>query len=446
MLKILNLKKKYLLNINTPENEGNYIRTTRYYLPTNKEWFNSIYTFNKNKNKLLSTLNNYTIKLIRSYFNMYSRRLEKKIKSRPRNFRTWKRILSSRKIVVSKPELKHTNDKIIITLYIFNRQKFYFIRKINRIVRLSSLKIFLLKKIKVKILKKVNSLKLKKVKKFILLSKNFKNIFKVFREKNIIKNLNLNKLILSKFENNELKIFIDNILNNFIKRYLGKEIFALYFKQIIFFNRFKFKYTYLIPLKKLLEKFYNKKIEFNLVSLKYFYLNSDIFSQIVTNKIKNRKNKLLRVLKSSLRKVKTPILNKKTVYPITTKFLGVQNNIINDNLNYLNDKLNNILDNYFVKKNLIDKNIEQNIINSIKYKIISGIRVQASGRITKRITAARAILKFRYVGTLKNIDSSYKKLSSSVVRGNEKSNLQYTKSKSKTRIGAFGLKSWISGY
>lgn len=442
MLNIFKLKKKNL-NINTLENEGDYIRTTRYYLPANKEWFNSIYTYNKNKNKLLSTLDNYTIKLIRSYFNMYSRILEKKIKSRPRRFRTWKRILSSRKIIVSKPELKHTNDKIIITLYIFNRQKNYFLRKINRIVRLSSLKTFFLKKVKVKILKKVNSLKLKKVKKLLLLSKNLKNIFKVFREKNIIiKNLKLNKF-LSNYENNELKIYVDNILKNFIKRYLKKEIFALYFKQIIFFNRFKFKYTYLIPLKKLLEKFYNKKIEFNLVSLKYFFLNSDIFSQIVTNKIRNRKNKPLRVLKSSLRKIKTPILNKNTVFPISHKFIGIQNNIINDifDSKFLNDKLNNILDCYF-----LEKNIEENIISSIKYKIISGIRVQASGRISKRITAARAILKFRYVGTLKNIDSSYKNLSSSVIRGNEKSNLQYTKSKSKTRIGAFGLKSWISGY
>ena len=52
-------------------------------------------------------------------------------------------------------------------------------------------------------------------------------------------------------------------MKNFIKLFLKKEIFALYYKQIMFFNRYKFKYTYIIPLKKLLEKIYNKKIEFN---------------------------------------------------------------------------------------------------------------------------------------------------------------------------------------
>jgi hypothetical protein len=338
------------------------------------------------------------------------------------------RILSSRKIVVSKPELKHTNDKIIITLYIFNRQKNYFISKINRIVRLNTLRIYLFKG------KAVNKFRIK----FILLSRVYKKMFdNILKEKNLlIKRLNLNKLIFSNYENNFLKIFI--------KLYLKKEVFALYFKQIIFLNRYKFKYTYLIPLKKLLEKFYNKKVEFNLVSLKYFYLNSDIFSQIVRFKIKNRKNKVLRVLKSSLRKVKTPIFNEKLIIREPTKLIGVQNIIINDlnKSNILNDKLNNILNGYFNKNNVdTPENIEENVLSSIKYKNISGIRVQASGRITRRITAARAVLKFRYVGTLKNIDSSYKGLSSTVIRGNQKSNLQYTISKSKTRIGAFGLKS-----
>ena len=71
---------------------------------------------------------------------MYSRSLERKIKSRPRRFRTWMRILSSRKIIVSKPELKHTNDKIIINLYIFNRQNNYYLKKIRKILRLNYLK------------------------------------------------------------------------------------------------------------------------------------------------------------------------------------------------------------------------------------------------------------------------------------------------------------------
>jgi hypothetical protein len=38
------------------------------------------------------------------------------------------------------------------------------------------------------------------------------------------------------------------------------------------------------------------------------------------------------------------------------------------------------------------------------------------------------------------MDSSYKKLSSVILRGHAKSNVQYTVINSKTRSGAFGLK------
>jgi hypothetical protein len=71
--------------------------------------------------------------------------------------------------------------------------------------------------------------------------------------------------------------------------------------------------------------------------------------------------------------------------------------------------------------------------------------MEASGRLTRRYTASRSISKLRYKGNLLNIDSSYRGLSSVLLKGNLKSNLQYTKLKSKTRIGSFGLKGWVSG-
>ncbi len=48
--------------------------------------------------------------------------------------------------------------------------------------------------------------------------------------------------------------------------------------------------------------------------------------------------------------------------------------------------------------------------------------------------------KVSYVGNLLNLDSSYKGLSTILLKGNLDSNLQYTKLNSKTRIGSFGLK------
>ena len=80
------------------------------------------------------------------------------------------------------------------------------------------------------------------------------------------------------------------------------------------------------------------------------------------------------------------------------------------------------------------------MVSNIKYKQISGFRLQAKGRLTRRYTASRSISKTTYAGNLLNMDSSYKRLSSVLLRNNLKSNLQYTKLKSKTRIGSFGIK------
>lgn len=83
-------------------------------------------------------------------------------------------------------------------------------------------------------------------------------------------------------------------------------------------------------------------------------------------------------------------------------------------------------------------------MDSIKNKSITGIRIEAAGRLTRRNTAERSIFKLRYKGNLKNMDSSYKGFSSVLLRGHAKSNVQYTKLKSKRRIGSFGLKGWVS--
>jgi hypothetical protein len=80
----------------------------------------------------------------------------------------------------------------------------------------------------------------------------------------------------------------------------------------------------------------------------------------------------------------------------------------------------------------------------LKYKSIAGARLEAKGRLTRRFTASRSVLKIKWKGSLKNIDSSYKGLSSIMLRGHVKSNIQYSLINSKTRNGAFGLKGWLS--
>ncbi|KAF2647042.1 hypothetical protein K491DRAFT_576175, partial [Lophiostoma macrostomum CBS 122681] len=85
----------------------------------------------------------------------------------------------------------------------------------------------------------------------------------------------------------------------------------------------------------------------------------------------------------------------------------------------------------------INKN---NIVKVIKQQVVSGVRFEASGRLTRRLTAMRSIFKYRYLGSLKNLRSSLNYEASTIVRGHVKSNSQYSIVNSKTRNGTFGLK------
>ena len=90
--------------------------------------------------------------------------------------------------------------------------------------------------------------------------------------------------------------------------------------------------------------------------------------------------------------------------------------------------------------------MKKSIFNKLKYKHVTGFRLEARGRLTRRNTASRSVYKLNYNGNLLNIDSSVLGLSSVILKGNLRSNLQHTKLKSQTKIGSFGLKGWVSGY
>jgi hypothetical protein len=156
----------------------------------------------------------------------------------------------------------------------------------------------------------------------------------------------------------------------------------------------------------LIEKLYNKKVKINIVELKSIHLNSDVFSSAVALKLRERKNKAVRILrKAILQMVRIPDLHTLITF--------------DDNIEEMN---------------------KNNIIKTIKQQIVSGVRFEASGRLTRRLTAMRAVFKYRYAGSLKNIRSSFNNKSSTMLRGYVKSNSQYTLINSKTRNGTFGLK------
>jgi hypothetical protein len=208
----------------------------------------------------------------------------------------------------------------------------------------------------------------------------------------------------------------------------------MYYEKLLFINNNKFNNWFLLGVKSLISNIYKKNIELNIVDLKYLHLNSHNFIQAISKKIKNRKNRLIPILKKAIRLVRIPTIR-----------------LINPSLPSLIEKGGNkegiksgnqvVMMEYSNKKyRYIGKDITSFVIKKTKYNVVNGVKLEVAGRLSKRLTASRSVFKYKEKGSLKNIDSSYKNLSSIISKGYAKPNIQYTNLKSKTRNGAFGLK------
>ena len=225
---------------------------------------------------------------------------------------------------------------------------------------------------------------------------------------------NVNNVVTHLFTNIRNKSLTSyNIpLNNtrLLKKSFKLQESIFYTKESINFEENKFNNTNLkldnLGVNSLMEKLYGKKVIMNITDLKKIDSNSDVFSSAVALKLRDRKNKAVRILrKAILQMAKIPDLHTLITF--------------DDNIKAIN---------------------KNNIINTIQQQIVSGVRFEASGRLTRRLTAMRAVFKYRYAGSLKNIRSSFNGKSSTMLRGHVKSTLQYTLINSKTRNGTFGLK------
>jgi hypothetical protein len=411
VIKKINSDKSYIFD-NT-DSLKHYPSSTRY-------WDSSIYLYNNNNLSLVSNIGKLAIKFIKNYFFLYNKFIERKI--RRKKIYNRRRKLSINRIFLSKGEFKHTNNKVIITLYIYNKQKNNYLLKLKK----RYINKFLINVLSFKSLSSKNNIlsnklillkKLKKIKINGTLGLIDANIFKP-RVVRILRDLNYKKKI-NKFK--VISRYINKFYRKLIKKSLRRLFIYTYYRRLIYVNKSRFNYTYLQYIKNKLQMLFNKNIEFNFINLKYFYLNSNILSESILLKIRKNRRRLMRHLSNLEKKVK--IKKKKIV-------LG---ELINkENLN---------IKKYFYSNRLL----YNNIIKSLKYKHIAGFRLEANGRLNKRYTASRSINKVKYKGNLLNIDSSYKGLSSVLLRNNLNSNLQYTKLNSKTRIGSFGLKGWVSG-
>ena len=132
-------------------------------------------------------------------------------------------------------------------------------------------------------------------------------------------------------------------------------------------------------------------VKMRMTDLKSLHLNSDTFASAVALKLRDRKNKAIRILRKAVNlMVNIPDLHTLITFDNTTESLN-----------------------------------KNNVIDNMKQQVVSGVRFEAAGRLTRRLTAMRAVFKYRYEGTLKNIRSSFNSESATMLRGHLKSNLQH---------------------
>lgn len=561
--------------INKDSNKG--VGDSRHYAPAIKEWSDSIYTFNKNETKNLVNKDNMANDLIKIYFDMDVKSFTSTKSKRMRNF--IKRS-STRKLFVSNSQIKQTNDKAIINLFIFDRSKkkfnkklFYLKNSLNKIVNNKVIKksvnikkhpkilskysvnnknysnllalsynkkkqnlkslffFYFLKwsltafKVHVCILKNGDALVQGNIKHtltnnlVVIYTKNSVNTLYLkpnkFNSKNALLILNslesyktisytymtTNKLkiinevlykylfiLISKSKNNsnslisntiydQYKLYKDIYYKVFIEKYMKEEYLAINYLYKTYVNKTKLD-NLISGLQYILSMVYDKKVELNIINIKYMYLNSDIFTNAISIKLRNKASRVLEILSKSLKLVKIPrktnIVNsisksKVNLVSLSTDkvYKGVNiNELYSIASNYKNklfenskDKISNVLQNMFVghannsklRENYSMFDIHTRILSSLNYKWVTGARLETKGRLTKRFTASRSLFKFNYKGSLKNLNfqnkytnNNYEIPNLHIVRNSVKPNIQYTSTSSKKRTGTFGLKGWIS--
>jgi hypothetical protein len=420
------------------------------YLPSfSKEWKNTIYSYNKNMLKNIPSNDVNINKIIQSYFNLYFKD-HKYVGSRKfillRRRRTF-----LRKIYVSNAEIKHTNNKAIITLFTVNREK------------------KILKRKYLKINKKISQ---NLIRRYLLLYKNnVSNIYDIINNhKDEYKFLSINggnKMTKKGFLNYRLEylnkfiklkdLYLRKIWSVIISKYWRTHLKLLRKYDLMYsLNQYKFNnLTFLPKLSNILNKIIGKKIEYNIINLKSIAYNTDLFTNALALKLKKTRMNYIKSMFSILNRAYLPKINtikertlvkgQKNIdlYLDKYKDLNIISNLNNINLDKLLNNINNTTNTD--KNDTENKKIHNLIYNSIGYKNMGGIRLEVKGRLTKRYRADRSVYSLKWKGGLKNVDSSFKRLSSVLFRGNSKSNTTYTLSQSKRRIGAFAVKGWISG-
>lgn len=414
------------------------------YLPAfSKEWKNIIYSFNKNNLKNLPSNNVNINNIIKGYFNLFFKNRFFLGKTKFVNLRKRRNFL--KRIYTSNPDIKFTSNKAKITLYTINKEEKVLKRKYYKLYKIYTRSI--LRKYAFLYNSYIKNINIFLNKKYNVYNQYF--FIKSFINKKKYINYKLNYLnTFLKLNNLTLKKLWIKLIKTQSKKYYRRirKYSLLYSLNQLKFNKSKM----LAKLTFLLEKLIGKKLEYNIINLKSITFHPEIFTDILALKIKKIRKSPRWVMSSLINKVKIPKKNtiqERSKAQKSDKIDLFRNKYRNLNIiSHLNQSnLNNLLNNVYKIESQEQKEISNSIFNNIEYKRITGIRLEVAGRLTKRYRADRAIKALKWKGGLKNIDSSFRGLSAVYFKGNCPSNVSYSWSKSKRRIGSFAVKGWISG-
>jgi hypothetical protein len=466
---ILNLNKvKRLDSLSTPftkiqvNKDYQPIKNIKRYIgPFSKEWKNSMYFFNKYTMRSQNLINNRNInKMIQNYFLVSFRAVRLHwIKRIPRTDIPF----LSGNMIVSSPDIKYTASKVIIRLFIYNPHRKYIAYE-----QYVKLHIFVYKQIYAKIYGRILPELLSKIFGHIISTIMYHN--RLMRNKHNVTVGIMKSFFLKKLEESLreylLKYFIvSKRINNKLFFRLGKKTRTLHYLYLL--DKYKFEETKLLSrLTRLLNKFINKKIEYNIINLKSLVYSPDIFTKYVNLSIKrlNKKsfkghsiNKCLKVLRKKFMSNKSSIWQwhffKKVVLEHFTKKHIFTRDYVNANLIYLlkNNNMNSFFK-YIFPISLTEKNNDLNILSrvfgNIKYKRIMGIKIDINGRLTRRYRADRSKnYRLEGVGSILDIYARQGFYANYVkYRGFRSSHVIYSTSVGKTRVGSYGIKGWVSSW
>lgn len=524
---------------------------TRHFTPAAQEWHNSVCSYNYTYYKSLPTADKTLYSLLKIYFNLHFRPKLKKVikKNIKNNDKKVKRVLGVKsmslrykklsvyKSFIGKGNIKHTSNKVILTFYVYDIEKHILEAKIKYYERLyknmtelaqffyfqrfniwrwwptlhfggGDLKKYLANSHYQYLFSKSADLSLNELQGLSGYLPPLNPKIKAYCEQMFKWHSFVETMPLTKKESKKKWIILDDIRVNFALMFRmvpdilktpfllkkeGRKAFLM--ENILVHKKIKLQKGYIRKLVFFIEKLYAKKVELNVVNLKYMHFNSDIFTQVISLKLKNRDNKLYRVLKASMRFVKLwPIdklvekqkkRDKDSVHTnkIRNKLISFMftDQVCNNPLNILSwwtdsklkDPLSCLLGEFFppvvgregkdilisphnasaeLTESLMIKEVnncflfplKDYVLSTLKHSRLRGIRVEAKGRLTKRHTASRSVFKMKWIGGLKNVDSSFRGFSAIMLRGHVNSNVQYSIINSKNRNGAYGVKSWVS--